>query len=58
MDLNPNTKEGDPNYSTGMVATFYVDKNGEIHSSVPETNEENPLKQALFNIFGEIIIER
>ena len=38
--------------------TDYVDKNGEIHSSVPETNEENPLKQALFNIFGEIIIER
>jgi hypothetical protein len=29
MDLNPNTKEGDPNYSTGMVATFYVDENGE-----------------------------
>ena len=38
--------------------TDYVDKNGEIHSSVLETNEENPLKQALFNIFGEIIIER
>ena len=38
--------------------TDYVDANGEIHSSVPETNEENPLKQALFNIFGEIIIER
>ena len=38
--------------------TDYVDKNGEIHSSFLETNEENPLKQILLNIFGEIIIER
>ena len=38
--------------------TDYVDENGEIHPSFLETNEENPLKQALFNIFGEIIIER
>ena len=38
--------------------TDYVDKNGVIHSSVPETNEENPLKQALLDIFEEIIIER
>ena len=38
--------------------TDYVDENGEIHSSLPEINEENPLKQILLNIFGEIIIER
>ena len=38
--------------------TDYVDKNGEIHSSFLETNEENPLKQALLDIFGLILIER
>ena len=38
--------------------TDYVDKNGEIHSAFSKTSDENPLKQALLDIFGEIIIER
>ena len=38
--------------------TDYVDKNGEIHSVFSKTSNENPLKQALLDIFGEIIIER
>ena len=44
---------------TTWTATVFakLDKNGEIHSSFLETNEENPLKQALLDIFGEIIIE-